>query len=379
MKKKKICFVVAVPGSANAFLKDHIAALSNLYDIYLVGSIYDKSDVESLKLKAWYNIDIQRNISILKDIKAVFELYKYFKKENFDAVHSLTPKAGLLCAISSKFAGISHRIHIYTGQVWATRHGIMRLLLQSFDKLIALLDNHLLVDGEPQRQFLIENKILLPTNSLVLGAGSISGVNIQRFAPISNAKKSVRSELKISSDKLVYCFMGRQNRDKGIYELFEAFNKLLKEYPNSFLLMYGFDEEGCLTHLSKFPRIHESENFLFYGKTNQPELYLQASDVFCMPSYREGFGTSVLEASCLGLPVICSDIYGLKDTMVDNVTGLRCKVKDVDSLYIAMKHYADNPQLAHLHGANGRRRVIENFAGEVITHYWVDWYKTLLK
>ena len=172
--------------------------------------------------------------------------------------------------------------------------------------------------------------------------------------------------------------MGRQNAEKGIYELYEAFDRLAAECPNVVLLMFGSDEEGCMNRLPEYKYIKSGDNFIFYGKTSLPERHMQGADVFCMPSYREGFGTSVIEASCLGLPVICSDIYGLQDAMVDGVTGLQCKVADVDTLYTAMKYFVNNPSVGKEYGANGRARVLEYFAGEVISQYWYQWYRSML-
>lgn len=378
-RKKRICFVVAIPATANAFLRDHIAALQEHYEVYLAGNIDNEYHVEGLKLSGWRHIDIMRSISLKNDIKAVVQLQRYFKEMKFDAVHSVTPKAGLVCALASRWVGVKHRTHIFTGQVWATRHGVMRYMLKACDKMIALFDNHILVDGEPQRQFLIKNHVIKEKQSTVLGAGSISGVNTKRFTPSENTRKQVRKELELLDSQFVFCFMGRQNKEKGIYELYSAFDRLVAKNTNCVLLMYGSDEENCMGHLPEYRNIKQGENFIFYGKTRTPEIHLQGADVFCMPSYREGFGTSVIEASCLGLPVICSDIYGLQDAMVDNVTGLRCKVRDVDTLYAAMKKYVEDPSLCKQHGMNGRKRVLQYFAGAEITRHWVEWYVQLLK
>ena len=181
--KKKICFIVAVPGTANAFLRDHICALSELYDIYLAGNIKSKDEISQLNVNDFFRFDIQRNISLGNDIKAVWQLYKYFKRMKFDAVHSVTPKAGMTTAIAARLAGIKHRTHIFTGQVWCTRKGFMRWLLKLIDKVTSTLDNHILVDGESQRQYIIKNGVVSEKKSRVLGAGSISGVNTDRFVP----------------------------------------------------------------------------------------------------------------------------------------------------------------------------------------------------
>ena len=152
--RKKICFVVAVPITAQAFLREHIEALSLKYDVYLMGNFGDGKEVGMDCLVECHHIDIQRSISVWHDLKTVWQAYRYFKKMKFDAVHSVTPKAGLVSALAGWLAGIKHRSHIFTGQVWATKTGIMRFILKMIDKVIATLDNHIMVDGKSQRAFL---------------------------------------------------------------------------------------------------------------------------------------------------------------------------------------------------------------------------------
>lgn len=378
MTKKKICFVVAVPGTAQSFLKDHIKALAKDYDVYLVANLENSPDFEFEGLKGVHHVSIVRNISIAKDCKAVLDLAAYFRKMKFDAVHSVTPKAGLVTALAARMVGIRHRIHIFTGQVWATRSGMMRRMLKSIDRLIATNNNHILVDGESQRQFLIAEGVVSDRKSKVLGAGSICGANTVRFTPEENIRLQQRTLMNIPDDKAVFTFMGRLNRDKGIYELLSAFNDLAKTSPDAFLLIFGRDEENCLSKINEYTNIHAGDNYLYFGPTSTPQLSLQAADVFCLPSYREGFGMSVVEASCLGLPVICSDAYGLADTMVDNETGLRCKVADVPTLVEAMKYLYDHPDERQRMGKNGRNRVLELFTGEKIVGAWCDFYKSIL-
>lgn len=376
--KAKICFVVAVPGTANAFLRDHIEALQDNYDVYIAGNIKSRDEIAKLNVSDFHNIDIYREISLFKDIRAVWQLFRYFKKMKFDAVHSVSPKAGLTCALAARVAGIRHRTHIFTGQVWATRTGAMRSLLKSIDWIIAHLDNHILVDGESQRQFLIQNGVVRESKSHVLGAGSISGVNTERFAPSIESRAKAREEIGVNEDKVVFTFMGRANKEKGVYEIFEAFNNLVPKHPEAFLLFFGSDEGNCFSHLTEYPNIRDGVNFMYFGRTSTPGFHLQASDVFLMPSYREGFGTSVIEASCLGIPVICSDAYGIMDAMVDNVTGWRCNVADVASLQDAMEKAILSPDLRKQYGQNGRKRVLELFSGHVITQEWVKFYQHIL-
>lgn len=377
-KRIKICFVVAIPGTAQAFLKDHIKALSKDYEVYLVANLNGQSDYNIDGLSGTQHIPIKREISIFNDLRTVFSLASFFRKMQFDAVHSVTPKAGLVTALAARMAGVKHRIHIFTGQVWATRKGAMRSLLKSMDRLIASLNNHISVDGESQRQFLISEGVVSDTKSKVLGAGSICGANTLKFTPSAEEREKQRKELGISSEKVVFSFMGRLNHEKGIRELLTAFDRLTKYSVNAYLLIFGSDEENCLSNIQEYTNIQDGVNFKYYGSTSTPQLSLQAADVFCLPSYREGFGMSVIEASCLGIPVICSDAYGMRDTMVDNVTGLRCKVGDVDSLETAMKYMYEHPSERKIMGANGRKRVLDLFAGEKIVRAWTEYYNSLL-
>lgn len=376
--KKKICFVVAIPLTAKAFLKDHIEALSKKYEIYLVGDIKSDADVEGLALSGWHHVDIERGVSLLRDLKAVWQAWKYFRKMKFDVVHSVTPKAGLVTALAGKLAGVKHRTHIFTGQVWATRKGVMRWLLKSLDKVIARLDNHILVDGKSQRTFLVSEGVLREGQAQVFADGSISGVNSDRFVPDAAARTEIRKKLGISDNVMVFVFLGRLNHDKGIGELYDAFNRLAAEINDAFLLLVGSDEEGYIKRLNEYDNIVDGKNFHYYGLTPHPEKVLNAGDVYVLPTYREGFGSSVLEAACVGLPCICSDAYGVQDAYVENETGLRCHVGDSISLYQCMRRMYDNPKMVRQMGERSRQRALTDFSGEKLTACWVEFYKEML-
>ena len=373
--RKKVCFITAIPGSAESFLKNHMTALRNEYLVYYVSNESDESKIH-VDYDGYHCIGIQRGISLSKDIKALFLLTKYFRKEKFLVVHSVTPKAGLLTALAGFLAGIPIRIHIFTGQVWANKKGPMRWLLKFMDRMIVLFGNHFLVDGEGQRQFLLKQGILKEKNSRVLGKGSICGVNLKRFEPNEQLRIEARNEIN-ARNKTVFVFMGRLNHDKGLYELLPAFDRLVSERKDLLLVLFGNDEENVASHFGEYTSLND-DNFLYYGITREPNKMLQAGDVFVLPTYREGFGSSVIEASALGLPVICSDAYGVMDAMIDNVTGIRCKVGDVDSLYWAMRKFVDEPDLIKEMGKAGRKRVISDFDGEKMTQLWVEYYHDIV-
>ena len=377
MEKKKICFVVSSPLTAKAFLLEHIKVLSTTFDVYLVAN-FENEDQKNISpyIKDVFDVKIERNINLFKDVKALMHLKRICKHEGFDSVHSVTPKAGLIGMLASKLAGIKVRIHIFTGQVWHTKKGFMKQLLMKIDQFIFNIATNILVDGQSQRQFLIENKIIDAKKSSVLGKGSISGVDTEKFIPSSEIKEKYRNELRYKDTDVVFVFLGRLNIDKGVIDLANAFSKLQQEITNVKLLFIGFDEENLLPEITE---IVGEENFIFYGSTNNPELVLQVADVLCLPSYREGFGTSVIEGSLLELPIICSDTYGLKETIIENKTGLRHPVKDVEMIYEQMKKLAVNDEFRIEMGKEGRNYVLENFKASQISEKWLEYYKNLVK
>lgn len=376
--KKKICFVVAAPTSADGFLTEQIALLRKEYDVYLAANGNYGDEWKNVEINEFYSFPIQRKISIIKDIKAVWCLTKFFRKEKFTAVHSITPKAGLVCALAGFFARVEHRSHTFTGQVWATRKGFMRFLLKSLDWLTAHLDNHVFADGEGQRRFIVKEGVVRGDKCSVMAHGSICGVRVDKFEPSIEVRREKRTELGLSEDKVIFVFLGRLNRDKGCYELLAAHNELVKTCPNAFLLMYGHVEEDVVQHFSDYENLKEDVNIRFAGFTNEPNNILKASDVFVLPTYREGFGVSVIEASCAGLPVITSDAYGVVDASIEGVTGLRVPVGDSVQLKNAMERLYNDKKLRETLGANGRIRILEEYRSDIVANAWLDFYHQIL-
>ena len=373
--KKKICFVVSAPITAKAFLIKHFEYLSKEFDITLVANFETQADFEVPFVKNTKHIAIHRSINPLKDFLALIQLYFFFKKESFQVVHSVTPKAGLLAMTAAWVSRIPIRIHIFTGQVWHTQSGFKRQFLKFLDRLLVVFTTHILVDGQSQRQFLITNKIITDKNSKVLGKGSISGVDVQKFNPSSEIRNLYRKQLNFQNNDVVFAFLGRMNTDKGILDLAKAFQKLHADFPNVKLLLIGFDEENMQEKIRQI----QTENIIYFGPTPKPQEVLQAADVFCLPSYREGFGTSVIEASLLELPIICSDTYGLAETIIENKTGLRHEVKNVAQLYNQMKLLVQNEETRTVLGKNGRQYVLEHFSADEISLQWLAFYKDILK
>lgn len=377
MTKAAICFVVSIPLAARAFLGGQIKALSAHYAVDLAVNLAAGPDAlgEIPAHARVIAVPIQRQVRWLADLAALVKLFRLFRRERYAAVSSITPKAGLLALLAATAARVPLRIHVFTGQVWATRRGWRRWLLKGADRLMARLATHVLADSQSQRAFMADEGIAPAEKIRVLGAGSICGVDGERFRPDAARRAMVRRELNIPEAAVVFLFLGRLNRDKGVLDLASAFAAL--DHPAAVLLVVGPDEanlrEAMMARLDR-----AGERARFVGYTERPEDFMAAADVFCLPSYREGFGMVVIEAAACGAPAIASRIYGVTDAVEDGVTGLLHPPGDVATLRQAMALLAVDASRRAALGQAARERALRRFSAAAITAAWVDFYRQLL-
>jgi glycosyltransferase involved in cell wall biosynthesis len=377
IKVKKICIVVNVPATINAFLKEHILMLSEYYNVTVVTSVTTRSSVQIPDNVKLISLNIERDISIINDIKSLLALNILFRKEKFNLVLSVTPKAGLLSALAGCFARVKHRTHWFTGQVWVTQTGFRRGLLKSVDKLLASCISDALIDSQSQFDFLINENILKPEKGTVLGSGSICGVNLDRFKFDPEIKRLYRQKIGLTNDDKVLLFLGRLNSDKGVLDLVNSFHHVVSQIDNLHLVLVGPDEQNIEKILVDTGCLHEKIHFI--GSTTEPEKWMSIADLFCLPSYREGFGSSVIEAAAIGLPAITSRIYGLTDAVIEGETGLMHQVANIEEISNAIKEIVENDTLRKYLGKNARKRVVTSFSQKYVSNLLLQYVNERLK
>jgi glycosyltransferase involved in cell wall biosynthesis len=360
---QKLCIIVSSSITIKAFMLNHLKYLSGPFELTVITDEYiDYQKEYNLAVKS-IPISISRKISIIKDIKSLFQLYKFLRKERFDVILSTSPKSGLIAMVAARFSRSKIRIHIFGGHVWESKKGIFRCLLRVMDKVTVFYSSYILTVSNSQRNFLINERIIIETKSSCIHKGSISGVDINKFKSNKELSLKLRAEHGINNE-LVFMFLGRLNQDKGILDLNVVFHQLFQEHQDIKLILVGPSEEGIDNQIDK---LLQKDNVIRIGYVSNPEEILNLADVLVLPSYREGFGTIVIEAAAMKIPTIGSNIYGLNDAIVDGETGLLHEKANLSDMKQKYERVISDKLLISKLGNNAYERVVRDFNSDTLS------------
>lgn len=375
---KRIAIFVTSVYMVRFFLVPHLKALSKKYDVTLIMNNDAPEILASIDVPVnIINLPIERKISLMKDFQVLLQSIILFRKEKFDVVHTMTPKAGLIGIVAAFIVCTPKRIHTFQGEVWANKKGFMRIFLRILDRLISWLSTHLIVVSHGEREFLIQEKIIDESKSFVIAEGSIGGVDLARFRPDVMVRDIKRKSLNYHEDDIVYLYIGRLNKDKGLITLRDAFIKLHEEQYHAHLklLIVGPDEDDFEKLFIETISPSLLSNIHFHPYTDKPERFMNAADILVLPSLREGFGVVIIEAAAVGLPSICSNIYGLQDALVKDKTGLFFKVQDSKDLSYQMRRLAYDKDLCQSLSQNAQVYVRDKFDQKCVIKKFLDFYE----
>lgn len=378
MNRKIIIRATTVPVSFDLF-EGTMGKLLEKNDVHYLSSPGPELDTVANK----YHINVHpvgmyRRLSPLKDLKSLYQLIKVFSKEKPEMVHSMTPKAGLLCMMAAYLTRVPVRVHTFTGLVWPTETGLKRKLLMMTDKITCFCATNIIPEGEGVKMDLLNHGITKKPLK-VLGYGNVKGVDMVRFS-----RRPEVMELSIPLKRegvFTFLFVGRIVQDKGINELCEAFERLKESHSTIRLILVGRFED-TLDPVSDKTRniINSDDNIEAVGQKYGDELlaYYAASDCFVFPSYREGFPNTVLEAGAMGLPSIVTDINGSREIVKDGDNGIVVPSKNSEALYQAMKKMVSDNDMRGGMAANAREMISTRFDQAFVQKCLLDFYSELL-
>tara|TARA_R110000850_G_scaffold218852_2_gene344389 strand:- start:7598 stop:8809 length:1212 start_codon:yes stop_codon:yes gene_type:complete len=398
---KKLIRITTVPISLNKLLEGQLRFMKEHYDVLAV-SAGPEEELEEVGRREGVPtrlIPMTRSITPLQDLKAVWQLYKLFKKEKPHIVHTHTPKAGTVGMLAAKLAGVPHRLHTVAGLPLLEATGAKRTLLDTVEKFTYTCATKVYPNSTGLydiiiQQGYIKNKNVIATPNAVGGKlkvirnGSSNGIDTAHFSPEQTPeaqKATLRKQLGISKDAFVFVFVGRLVGDKGINELVTAFRGLL--HPNTVgvrsdgtpkLLLVG-PLESELDPLKR-ETLHEIENnphILTVGFQKDVRPYLAISHALAFPSYREGFPNVVMQAGAMGLPAIVTDINGCNEIIEEGKNGLIIPVKNTEALYETMQQLLKDTHLYNHLQQNSRPMICERYEQRVVWEALLEEYRGL--
>lgn len=382
---KRICIVTTMWSSINNWIKPFLNEYHQRdVDVTIVCNM-DSQYISSLKEEYpfvnAYPIAFPRGISLFGSIKSVIELCKLFKKNKFDMVQYSTPNASLYTALAAKFRKVPVRLYCQWGMVYVTQHGIKRKIFKFIEKIICRCSTAIQPDSFGNLEFCRKEGFYDESKSCVIWNGSAKGLDLTAY---DDSKKDeyaqeIKAQYGITENDRVIGMVGRLGREKGCNELFSAFKNLKYKYPNLKLLFVGPIEKEETIEPELLEYFNSCDDIIKTGRVAHVEKYMSAMEVFVLPSYREGFGMSVVEASAMRVPVVVTKYPGPSGAMQDGITGISVDVKDVSGLESSIDELLSDKAKCETMGCAGRDFVKSSFDQKEFIQRYMDNRMALLK
>ncbi len=357
------------------FIRDQVEFIrENGYDVEVLCNKDFDSPHEGLEVT---HIPFEREISIVKDLSALYKLMGHLKKKKPDLINFSTPKAGLLGMIAGAMSGVDKRIYMIRGLRLETATGFKKIVLYLTEKLSCTFSTHIMVISDSMEREVIRLKIANPDKIVRIGRGSSNGIDLDKFNPENIDAKRLRSlkdELKVKDDDLIIGYAGRLTKDKGINELIEAFESLSFDHERIKLLLIGDFEEGDPLEPENVRKVYECENIIYRPYTAGLDYYYSLMGLFALPTYREGFSNVSIEAQSMGVPVVTFDSTGASDTVEDGVTGLVTTSNDVQGLVEALNYLITHEEKRTEMSKVSRKFVADNFDRRMMQQQLLEFY-----
>jgi glycosyltransferase involved in cell wall biosynthesis len=321
-------------------------------------------------------IPMARELAPLTDCRSFFALQRCFREKKFDVVHTHTPKAGLLGPLAARRAGVRFVVHTIHGLLFHDRQPRWEQWLYWIpERITAVFADRLLSQSREDMETCVRRYLCTSEKVTYIG----NGIDVQRF-PLAepSLRQSLRHKHGFLDEDFIIGSVGRLVREKGFEELFTAAEQLRGKLPQAKFLVVGPREEGEQRDAIPSQRLRELEAkgiVRFPGvQTNMAE-WLSLMDAFVLPSHREGIPRACMEAACMGLPVIASDIRGCREVVVNEETGILVPMKNPQLLEAAMARLVNDRALGRSMGGHARERIKEHFDSRQVLARLCEFYE----
>ena len=372
IQRKKIIRVTTADISLNSLLKGQLMFLNQYFEVIGVakntGVLKEVSEREGIRV---VDAPLERPISLVKDIKGLWFLYRLFRKEKPWCVHANTPKGSLLAMIAAWIARVPHRVYTVTGLRYQGAHGMLRTILKTMERLSCLFATNVIPEGQGVLHALQEDNITKKPLRVIWN-GNINGIDTEYFKPTESFTER-------KNDTFTFVFIGRIVRDKGIHELTECIRKL-----NCNLILVGSFEDGDPVDEDDKKFLLTSEKVKFVGWQTDVRPYLEQADALVFPSYREGFPNVPMQAGAMGLPCIVTNINGCNEIIKDGLNGkiIAAPLKEgtkmmEQSLLNTMQWFINHREEAKRMGNNARPMIQERYEQRYVWKALKEYYDAL--
>lgn len=378
----KLIRITTVPISLDKLLDRQMSFMKDYYEVIAVSS--DEASLKNVGEKdgvETYCVEMTRQITPIKDLKSLWKLYRFFRKEKPLFVHTHTPKAGTVGMLAAWMARVPNRLHTIAGLPLLEATGMKRALLNLVEKITYRCATKIYPNSFGLQAIIEQEGYCNPNKLKVLGNGSSNGIDTRYFDPSlfsEEHKDKLRTELKIDKKDFVFIFVGRLVGDKGINELVQAFDSISQSHAFAKLLLVG-PQETKLDPLRQetLSRIEKNENIISVGYQADVRPFFAIADALVFPSYREGFPNVVMQAGAMGLPSIVSDINGCNEIIIEGQNGTIIPSKDASVLKEKMELFIiDELYLKRLRD-NAREMIVSRYQQKVVWEAILREYKIL--
>lgn len=312
-------------------------------------------------------VPIERDINLYSDISSLSIIYRHLKKIKPDIVNVGTPKMGLLGSLAARFIGVPKRFYTCRGFRFEHEKGIKRKILKLMDRIAIKSSQKVICISHSVEDLGVNEQMFSKEKSAVFGNGSSNGIDLDFYNPGKYSlafKEDLKSKIG-ASEKFIFGFVGRIVDRKGINELYDAFSRINKNYPNTHLLIVGKANLEQVADKSLMDKLESDAKVTLTGYIDNVNEYMSIMDLFVLPAWWEGFGNTLIQAAAMGLPIISCDVTGCRDAVKNNYNGILIPPQNTNLLKEKMLVLMQDKKLREEFGENGKEWA-KNFDSNVI-------------